>query len=629
MPDILGTSLSGMLAFQRAMEMTSHNIANANTPGYSRQVAEFSTRPGQGSGNGFIGSGTQITTIKRIYDAMLGEQLRTATTSHARFNTLNSLAARIDGMLADPQTGLNSSMQSFFGSLQDLANDPSSIPSRQAVLGEAEGIVQRFHSLGDRLDQLESEVNQRISASVDDINRLADSIADINDDIVLAAGRTGQPPNDLLDQRDLLVRQLSEQISVTTVLQDDGSMNVYMGAGQSLVAGNAVKHLAVRGSEFDPTRLQVVYLGSSGTSALDTSLTGGAIGGLLDFRTRILDPSKQALGETALALVTGFNEQHASGMDLRGSLGTDFFGIDAPTVLASANNTGSGTTSAVVSDISALNGSNYVLAFDGAAYSLSVAGTGQPVAMTGSGTAGDPFIADGLSLTVGGSPAAGDKLMIRPASDVAGSVRLLVSDASEIAMASPVRVTAADTNLGNTTIGKTTIVDSSDANLLTSSVIEFLSPTTYSINGAGVFAYVSGDPIQVNGASFSVNGDPAVGDQFTLGANFAASGDNSNGLLLVDIQSAGILSGGTLSINDSYGQLVANVGSTTHQVKANLDVQSVILSNTEDAYLSNSGVNLDEEAAKLIRYQQAYQAVAQVVAVANTIFDSLINATRR
>ncbi len=134
MPSLLSTSLTGMLAFQRAMDMTGHNIANANTPGYSRQVAEFSTRVGQGSGNGFIGTGTQITTIKRIYDTMLGEQLQSSTTSHARFNTLNSLATKIDGMLADPTTGLSSSLQSFFDSLQDLTNDPSSIPARQAVL---------------------------------------------------------------------------------------------------------------------------------------------------------------------------------------------------------------------------------------------------------------------------------------------------------------------------------------------------------------------------------------------------------------------------------------------------------------------------------------------------------------
>jgi len=629
MADLLGTSLSGMLAFQRAMEMTGHNIANANTPGYSRQVAEFSTRIGQGSGNGFIGSGTQITTIKRIYDTMLGQQLQTSTSSHARFSMLNSLATKIDGMLADPQTGLSGSMQSFFDSVQDLANDPSSIPGRQAVLGEADGIVQRFQTMSDRLAALDDEVSQRISVAVDDINRFADSIADINDEIVIAQGRTGQPPNDLLDQRDLLVRQLAEQISVATVMQDDGSLNVYMGAGQSLVTGNSVKHLAVTGSEFDPTRPEVIYLGSSGSTSLDTSLTGGAIGGLLDFRTKMLDMSRQGLGETALALAGGFNEQHASGMDLRGAMGGDFFSINAPTVLNSARNSGSGTASATIPDISALTGDNYILEFDGAAYSLTRAGTGQSVVMSGSGSAVDPFIADGLSITVAGSPGAGDRLMIAPAVDVAASISVSVNDASAIAMAAPIRGTSSDNNLGDATIGNLSVVDRNDANLLTTSLIEFINPSTYSINGAGSFPYVSGDPIQVNGASFEISGNASSGDQFTLGANFGAVGDNNNGLLLANVQSTGILSGGTRSINESYGQLVANVGSTTHQVQSSLDAQSVILANNEDAYLSKSGVNLDEEAANLIRYQQAYQAVAQVVSVANTIFDSLLSATRR
>ena len=439
----------------------------------------------------------------------------------------------------------------------------------------------------------------------------------------------GQPPNDLLDQRDLLVRQLSEQVSVTTVTQGDGSMNVFTGSGQALVAGNDVRHLAVQGSEFDPMRLEVVYQGVSGNLVLDNNLTGGAIGGLLDFRSQMLDPTRQALGETALALTLKFNEQHGSGMDLRGVLGEDFFGIDAPTVLSSGRNSGTGTASAAISDISMLTGADYILEYDGATYTLSRADTGQAVAMAGSGSPADPFVADGLSLIVGGAPAAGDRLMIRPARDVAGSISTLIDDPRAVAMALPVRLLSSDANIGSASIGSVSIVDRNDPGLLTSSLIEFTSPTSYTINGAGSFTYTSGGPISINGASFVINGNPAAGDQFTLEANFGASGDNSNGMLLAQVQSAGILAGGTQSINDNYAQLIASVGSTTHQVQSNLDAQSVILASTEDAYLSNSGVNLDEEAANLIRFQMAYQAVAQVISVASTLFDTLLNATRR
>ncbi|MDH3441398.1 MAG: flagellar hook-associated protein FlgK, partial [Gammaproteobacteria bacterium] len=356
---------------------------------------------------------------------------------------------------------------------------------------------------------------------------------------------------------------------------------------------------------------------------------GGVLGGLLEYRAQILEPSRRALGETAVALVEKFNSQHGAGMDLRGNLGTDFFGVGTPTVLTSAFNSGSGTANATIADVSSLSGADYILEFDGAAYSLQRTDNGQVVPMTGSGTPADPFVADGLSIVTGGAPAAGDRLMIRPSRDIAASVSRDIDDAQAIAMATPVRVALANSNLGDAAIGSISIVDQADPNLLTPSVIRFLDPTTYSINGAGAFAFTSGDPITINGASFVIEGAPDTGDIFTIEPNYGGIGDNGNGLLLSGVQAEGILAGGTISINDSYGQLVANVGSTTRQVQANLGAQTVLLSNTEDSYLAKSGVNLDEEAANLLRYQQAYQAVAQVVAVANTLFDSLLNATRR
>jgi flagellar hook-associated protein 1 FlgK len=249
--------------------------------------------------------------------------------------------------------------------------------------------------------------------------------------------------------------------------------------------------------------------------------------------------------------------------------------------------------------------------------------------MTGSGTAIDPFLADGLSITVGGAPAAGDRLLIRSASDAPASITVQISDAQSIAMAAPTRTLAANSNLGDASITAPNVVDVTDPALLTSAVIEFTSPTTYMINGAGSFAYTDGDPIVINGSEFRISGAPLAGDRFTLEANFGAPGDNRNGLALADLQSIDILDGGTVSIMSSYGQLVAGVGSATHQIQSNFDAQSVVAKNAEDAHLSNSGVNIDEEAANLIRYQQAYQAAAQVVSVVNTIFESLLRSTGR
>lgn len=627
MPDLLNTSLTGMLAFQRALELTSHNIANANTPGYSRQVAEFSARIGSGSGNVYVGGGTQISTIKRVYDALLVQQLRTSATGQARFSALNSMAGRIDTLLANGDTGLSGGLQNYFNSVQDVANDPGSIPIRQAMLGGADGIANRFRTLDQRLGSLEAEVNDRLSLAVDDINRLAQNVADLNDQIGRAGA--GARPNDLLDRRDMAVLELSQLVSVSTTVQEDGAMNVFIGSGQSLVLGTNVKRLGILASEFDPTRASVVYEGSAGSMALDTSLSGGTLGGLLEFRSRMLDSSRQSLGQTAVAFVNQLNEQHRSGMDLRGNLGGDMFAIDPPTVLYSSGNSGSGTASASIADLGSFTGADYVLEYDGASYSLTRSDTGDAIALTGSGTAADPFLADGIAIEVGGAPAVGDRVMVRTGHNAAGSIQNIISDPRSLAFAAPTRAQSSSGNIGDAAIGPATVVDSGDPNLLTSSVIEFTSDTTYSINGAGSFTYTDGDPIVVNGTSVTITGSPAVGDQFTVEPNYGASGDNSNALLLADIQLRGVLDGGAISINESYAQLVAGVGGTSHQIKAGLDAQNVVLLNAENAVLAKSAVNLDEEAANLIRYQQAYQAAAQVVTVTKTLFESLINATSR
>ena len=628
MADILNTSLTGMLAFQRALSVTSHNIANANTPGYSRQVTDFSARIGSGSGVGYIGAGVQVSQIERMYDALQTEQLRESSTAYARFNILGSLSGRIDTLLADPNTGLNASLQSYFNSVQDLANDPASIPARQALVGEAQSVASRFQSLDAQLGELDTELNQRVSLAVDDINRLAGSIAAVNQKIALTNG-SGNSPNDLLDERDNLVLQLSEQVSVSTNIQDDGTMSVFIGSGQSLVLGTKARQLGVAGSEFDLTRMTVVYQGASGDTPIDTASTGGNLGGLLEYRARILDPARQTLGETAIAFTSALNEQHSAGMDLRGNLGGDLFGIASPTVLTSANNAGTATAAAVVTDTGALTGADYVLEFDGATYSLTRTDDNTIVPLGGTGTAADPFTGDGLSIVVGGAAVAGDRLLLRSSYAAAGSVQSIISDPQAIALAAPTRSSASLGNIGSGIVSAASVADQTDPALLSSAVIEFTGPATYSINGAGSFAYADGAAIVVNGSSITISGTPSVGDQFSVDANFGAAGDNSNALLMADLQSVGILDGGTISINENYGQLVSSVGATTHQIQSNLDAQGVVLSNAEDAVLNTSAVNLDEEAANLIRYQQAYQAVAQVVSVASTLFDSLLNATRR
>jgi len=629
MADILTTSVSGLLAFQRALATTGHNIANANTDGYSRQRVEFTARPPQGFGNGFIGSGTQVRTVQRAFDAFIAGEVLIAGTAHSRLDSFHNLATRMDNMLADPTAGLTPSLQGFFNALQDVADDPSSIPAREALLGQAESLAARFHSLDQGFVQLDKEVNARITESVANINSLADAIAELNKEIVRLQGAVGQPPNDLLDRRDLLIRQLSEDVEVSTLVQDDGSMNVFIGSGQTLVIGGEVNRLETAPNEFEPTRLEVVYAGTSGSTIVTDSLNGGTIGGVIDFRREMLEPARNALGRVAVAVADSFNTQHREGMNLDGQLGADFFAVGAPSALPSASNTGTAAISVSVQDISALTTADYELSFDGAAYTLTRAGSSIAIPMSGSGSAADPFVAEGLSIVVGAGAAAGDSFLLRPTRPAASGFAALLNDPDAIAAAAPVRAQAATANLGDGTISAGEVIDVNDPGLLSPATIQFIDPNTYSINGAGAFAYTPGADIDINGVRVQIEGSPLAGDTFTIAANTGGVGDNRNALLLGGLQSASILDGGTASFQDGYGRLVAQVGTTTQQTGINLQAQSAVLANAQLSYESVSGVNLDEEAANLLRYQQSYQAMAQMVGVVDSLFQTLLGAFSR
>lgn len=629
MPDILTTAMTGLVAFQRALATTGHNISNANTEGYSRQRVDLASRIPQPSGGGFIGSGTQVRTVERIYNALVSGELMAANSAQNRLEAFYTLASRMDEMLADPQAGLSPSLQAFFNAVQDVADDPASIPARQALLSEAEALADRFQSLGRGFADLSEQVNARVKASVDNINSLAESIAKLNDEIVRLSGSVGQPPNDLLDQRDLLLRQLSEEIDVSTLVQDDGAINVFIGNGQTLVIGNQANPLKATGNVFNPTTMDVVFPGPAGNTLITSQLKGGALGGALDFRREILDPARNALGRVALAVAETVNAQHREGMDLNGQLGLDFFAVAGPQVLPESGNTGTGSVTATVSDVSALTTGDYILSYDGVNYSLARAETGIAVPMTGSGSPADPFVAEGLNIVVGAGAAAGDRFSIEPTRTAASSFRNLISDPARVAAAAPVRTLAAGGNVGDAVISAGEVIDSTDPNLLSPVLIQFTSPTTYSINGAGSFPYTPQADIDVNGVRVQIDGTPATGDSFTIEANAGGVGDNRNALLMGTLPTTDILDGGTASFQDGYGRLVSQVGSATRQADVNLQAQSIVQSNAQLALESTSGVNLDEEAANLIRFQQSYQAAAQLIGVVDTLFQTLMSTVRR
>ncbi|MEJ2344679.1 MAG: flagellar hook-associated protein FlgK [Gammaproteobacteria bacterium] len=634
MSDLLGTGVSGLLAMQQALATTSHNISNVNTDGYTRQRVELGAQPPQFNGGLYTGSGVQVESIQRVYNQFLTDQVRTATSLESQHQATHDLAVQVDNMLADPQSGLTPAMQKFFNAVQDLASSPTSSAARQVVLSQAQTLTSRFNDMFSQLDGLRSGVNTNIQSMVKEVNTLAQSIANVNQSIVNSPrGANGQLPNDLLDQRDQLINQLSQYASIRTMSQSDGTVNVFIGNGQSLVVGTKALSLSTVTDAYDPTRQQVAYVDASGNSIdISNQITGGKLGGTLDFRDNVLDPAINGLGRVAIGLEQTVNAQHKLGQDLNGNPGGDFFSIGAPQLLPNSANTGNASISAAVSDASALTTSNYVLQLNGGTYTLTRLSDGAVTNLSAQGFPGSPVQVDGVTLTLNsGAMANGDKFLLRPTHTGAQSIATAIQNTSEIAAAAPIVTGAGASNTGSASVSAGT-VNSLDPNLQQPVTITFNNPpTSFNVSGPGTGSptnvpYTSGGNIAYNGWTIQINGTPAAGDQFTVTANTDGTGDNRNALLLAGIQNQTSLDGGTSTLGDAYGSMVAGVGTRTKQAELAQSAQQSLLTQATSARDSVSGVNLDEEAANLVRYQQGYQAAAHAISVASTLFDSLLSA---
>jgi len=629
MSDILATGTSALLAFQRALATIGNNVANVNTPGYSRQRVNLATNAGQFYGFGFVGSGVHVGSVQRIVDGILAGRALQSGGELGRLTQLSSLASGVDQLVSNSATGIAQPMSNFFDATQAVASDPTSAAARQSLLGNAQNLVNRFHSMQSQLAQMDGEADQRLGAGVIDVNKLTQNIAALNQQIVAQTGAAGgAQPNDLLDQRDQLIQQLSAKIGVTTVAQDDGALNVFTTGGQTLILGNHAQALTTVADPYQATRHSLALASAAGPIALSDSGVGGELGGVLQFRHDVLDPTTSQLGRTAAGLVATFNTQHRAGMDLYGNLGGNFFSVPTPVVSPRVTNSGSASLSASVSDPAALGSGNVVLSYDGSNWAASDAASGAALSMSGAGTAVSPFVVAGVSIVTSGSAASGDSFLVRPTADAAGQIKVAITDPSRIAAASPLRGSATISNTGNASLGAVQVLDSTNSNLLNPTTIQFTSANTYSINGAGSFSYVSGTPISMNGWQVTLSGTPNSGDQFAIGANAPGSSDNGNANALAGLDGSGLFNGGSVSLTQSVSQLTSTVGSSASQAEYGRSAQDAINTQLSGQRDSVSGVNLDEEAADMVRYQQSYQAASQIINVANTLFQSLLSAVR-
>ena len=413
---LLSIGRSGLLAAQVGLSTTGNNITNANVPGYSRQGVVQTDTPSQNTGAGFVGTGTEVSSVRRYYDNFLANQLRGAETNQASLEGFYKQISQIDNLLADPTAGLSPVMQDFFNGVQNAAASPASAAARQSMLSTSESLAARFQGMSARLNEISEGVNSQVVSSVGEINSYARQIAELNNTISgLSSG--GDLPNDLLDHRDQLITDLNKLVKTNVIQGDNNTLTVQMGTGQPLVVGNTAFTLGTAQAANDPSKMSVGYVAPNGkfTPLPDKVITGGQLGGLIEFRNTALDGAQNQLGQVAASLATSFNAQHQLGQDQNGALGGTFFNPIQAYVNPNANNAPQSTAEVkgTVVDAGKLTASDYSVDFDGTNFNVKRLSDGQ-VTQINPFPQTEPQVIDGVAYSITGSPAQNDNFLVRP-----------------------------------------------------------------------------------------------------------------------------------------------------------------------------------------------------------------------
>jgi flagellar hook-associated protein 1 FlgK len=639
--------LKAMAASYAGLQTTGHNIANNNVAGYSRQTVNLATATGQPTNNGYIGRGVDVQSVTRSYDSFLTTQAASASSLASMDSARLGQLKQLENLFTPGTGGLGDAANQLFSALSDLASRPYDMAARQVVLARVSDMAGRFNSIGSSLDTLQANATSQLQSSVSDVNSLAKSIAAANLQIVASQG-TGQSPNDLLDQRDQLVAQLAQQVQVTTVAASDGSLSVFVAGGQQLVLGGVANSLKVTADPTDASRSAISLVAGSASVPLDAkALGGGSIAGLLRFQNDDLVSGRNAVGQLAAALSGALNAQQQRGLSLQPPLGQasgqPFFTPVKTQALANANNARDaqgnpiGSVALTITDPSALQPSEYDLRA-----SPTTPGSWQLTRLSDGkvSTVGSGDVVDGMRIDISNAQG-GDRFLLQPVTRAANGIGALLNNPLDVAAASPLIAstaaantgTAAVSSLGVTTAplptpGATTNITFTDNQGGYS--WELVDATNQTVAG-GSGVWQAGQPLPPTGTDFNgftlqLSGVPRAGDVITVAPTPASAiaSNNGNAMSLLNLQSATLAGGRTAT--DAWAQSLSDIGVRVQSAQSVSDISSAVADQAEQSRSSQSGVNLDEEAAKLVQYQQSYQAAAKVLQVAQTVFDALLQA---
>lgn len=656
--NLLNIGLSGLNAAQWGINVTGQNISNQATAGYSVERPVYAETDGQYTSSGYLPSGVSTVTVQRQYSQYLSAQLNAANTSSSALSSYSSLVATLNNYVGSPTGGVGAAISSYFTGLQNVANGAASAATRSTAYSAGLTLANQLSSAGAQFDALRTQVNSQLQNSATQVNALTSQIALLNQQIAVA-GSSGQAPNQLLDSRDQAVASLSQLVGTTVTTQSDGSYTVTIGNGQPLVLGNTSYQMSTVPSASDPSELSLAVQSSATTTGgapqvlADSTVTGGSIGGALQFRSQTLDPAEAQLGAIAVSFAAQTNAQNALGIDANGQPGGNLFTVPAPTTVTNLNNTGTAVLSASFDNAQQPPSSDYTLSYDGTTYTLKNKTSGEVVDTATS----LPATLGGLKLSATGTMNAGDSFTIEPTRGALNGFAVAASSGSAIAAAAPVTASATASNTGSGTITQGTVtagyqMPSSTTTLTYNSASKSLTgfpagttvtigttpPTTVTI--ADSTTQVPYDPTQgatltiasttqpppsgvMNNVSVTLSGTPSNGDTFTI-APGGASNDGRNAQLLSSLATSKAFDGGATTLTTAYSSYVNNVGNTAARLSAASSAQTGVVSQITTQQQSVSGVNQNEEATNLVQYQQMYQANAKVIQTAQTLFTTLL-----
>ena len=660
---LMNVGVSALNANQQALTTVGHNIANVNTPGYSRQTVYTNALHGQNMGNGFIGKGVQVATVMRNYSALLNRQSNAANAIHAADTSRLQGLMQMQDVFKGGDGSLGAAVTNMMNAFVDVQAAPSDATGRNVVLTRMSELAARFHAASNMLEEQDYSTAQQLRNNALLVNDKASQVARLNNEISRALA-TGHQPNDLLDARDQVIREINQYVQTTQVAADDGSISLFVGGSQALVLGINSGQLSVEETkEYPGSQRMALYFSQPGGQQLELTAAmvgGGEIAGLLKFRNEDLAEGRNLLGRLAMTIGHELNLQNQRGLTLNGQQGGALFSLPSTSTgygnITGYSNIGPGAATTQVMDASQLKPSEYRLIFEGSPVApvLTRMSDGKvfnatstpPLTTMADLNAG--FDADGLRFTVPNATTAaavaGDSMLFKPFSTAASEIEALVHNPDELAAASALTANINKNNTGKlqlTQLGAndfTGIPAAQDpvrltfdgAGQVTYQIYDHLS-STWSAASAPM-DYTPGQPITINGWSITLTGTPAAGDTVDVanaldfGEAFRLNAGNAGAFL--DMRDKKVFDEGT-TLSDGFSAAMAVVGTRTQSVQLAKKLSSTVAKNLEMDRTAVSGVNLDEEAARLLQYQQAYQASSKVIQIAQSLFDSVLNAVGR